>query len=135
MALKANFLIALLGTLGSLYFSEVLKFPPCNLCWYQRICLYPLVFLFGAAILTEDLGYKKFVYPLVLSGLLIAAYHNLLYYEFIPQDLAPCTKELSCTAKQLELFGFLTIPLLSLLAFTSVLVLLIADRTEQKEST
>ena len=130
---KINFLLALIGTLGSLYFSEVMKFPPCVLCWYQRICLYPLVFIFGAAVLTEDPGYKKYALPITLTGLAIAAYHNLLYIGVISEGLAPCTKDLSCTSKQLELFGFITIPLLALLGFTSILTLILLDKKRIKE--
>jgi disulfide bond formation protein DsbB len=121
-ALNLNFLIALSGTLGSLYFSEILKFPPCNLCWYQRICLYPLVFIYGAAIWTGDTGYRKYSVPLIAAGLCLSVYHNLLYYDFVSTPLIPCTKEVSCSAKQLELFGFITIPLMSLLSFVTLLI-------------
>jgi disulfide bond formation protein DsbB len=124
-----SFLIALGGTFGSLYFSEVMKFPPCSLCWYQRICLYPLVFVLGAAIWTEDRGYKKYALPLVLAGLGIAAYHNLLYYGIIPQAISPCTEGVSCSARQLELFGFVTIPLMSLVSFFGLAALVAFDRS------
>ncbi len=127
IALKLNFLIAVLGTMGSLYFSEVLKFPPCTLCWYQRICLYPLVIIFGAAIWSDDRSYKKYALPLSVFGLVIAAYHNLLYFGVIAPELTPCTAGVSCSAKQLELFGFITIPLLSLLGFAISILLIFFD--------
>ncbi len=115
--LRINFLNSLMGSLGSLYFSEVMRFPPCALCWYQRIFLYPLVFIFGVALFTEDSGYRKYAFPLALIGFLISIYHNLLYFGFITEALAPCTQGVSCSSKQLQLFGFVTIPLLSLLMF------------------
>lgn len=127
IALKLNFLMATVGTMGSLYFSEVLKFPPCALCWYQRICLYPLVVIFGAAIWTEDGGYKKYALPLSIIGLAIAAYHNLLYFGVIAPEITPCTAGVSCSAKQLELFGFITIPLLSLFGFLVTILLMVFD--------
>jgi len=129
-ALRLNFIFAILGTVGSLYFSEILKYPPCVLCWYQRICLYPLVLVFGTALWSEDKNYRKYVYPLAAVGFALAAYHNLLYYGVISEALAPCTAELSCTSKQLELFGFITIPLLSLIGFTTILVLTYFDSSK-----
>lgn len=131
--LKLNFLLTLIGTLGSLYFSEIMKFPPCALCWYQRICLYPLVLGFGAALLTNDLGYKIYTLPLAFVGLLISIYHNLLYFGVIKASLVPCTADVSCSAKQLELFGFVTIPLMSMMSFIVIIVLVLLDRRERKK--
>lgn len=132
--LKLNFLIVLGGVLGSLYFSEVVKYPPCVLCWYQRICLYPLVLIFGAAIWREDRNYKAYALPLAALGLLIAGYHNLVYYKVISEALTPCTAGISCSSKQLELFGFITIPLLSFVAFVFSTTLIILDRSFNKEN-
>ena len=115
--LRISFLLALAGTLGSLYFSEFMKFPPCTLCWYQRIFMYPLVFIFAVGLWREDRSVWTYALPLSLAGLAIAGYHNLLYYGFISEGLVPCTKDLSCTTRQLELFGFITIPLMSLVGF------------------
>lgn len=125
--LRINFLIALSATIGSLYFSEVMKFPPCTLCWYQRICIYPLVVIFGAALLTEDHEHRKYSAPLLLIGLALAIYHNLLYFGVIAQELVPCTGTVSCSSKQLELFGFLTIPLLALVSFVSMLSVILLE--------
>ncbi len=122
---KLGFLISLGGTLGSLYFSEVLKFPPCTLCWYQRICLYPLVFIFGTSIWFDDQEYAKYALPFSIVGIFIAAYHNLIYYGVIPEALSPCTREISCSAKQLELFGVITIPLLAFLSFALLSILIV----------
>lgn len=133
MILKFAFLASLLGSLGSLYFSEVMHFPPCTLCWYQRICLYPLVFIFGAAIWYEDGNYKKYAVPLVVTGLLISIYHNLLYFGAIATPLIPCTKDVSCSAKQLELLGFITIPLLSFFAFLFFLGAIIFDKSKGRK--
>lgn len=116
---------ALLATLGSLYFSEVLKFPPCVLCWYQRICLYPLVVIAFIGIIKKDKLFPLYVLPLSIGGLVIALYHNLLYYNIIPEAIAPCVSGISCTTKFIEYFGFVTIPFLSLLAFAIITVSMI----------
>lgn len=114
---------AILATAGSLIFSEILKFPPCVLCWYQRIFMYPLVLILAVGILKKDKNTSYFVLPLSLTGLVIAIYHNLLYYDIIPESIAPCTLGISCTTKFIEWFGFITIPFLSMMAFLSITLL------------
>ena len=119
---------ALLATLGSLYFSEIMKLPPCVLCWFQRIMLYPLVFVIGTGIIRKDPDLPYYVLPLSITGLLIAVYHNLLYYGIIPESITPCSTGISCTTRQIEILGFITIPLLSLLAFTFITISMIIYR-------
>lgn len=111
---------ALIATTGSLYFSEVMHLPPCTLCWYQRIMMYPLVFVLAVSLLTADRRVRAYALPLSVTGLLIAIYHNLLYYGVIPEGLTQCAAGVSCTARQIEWLGFVTIPLLSLTAFSII---------------
>lgn len=118
--LLAAWLIALLGTVGSLFFSEVMLYPPCIMCWYQRIALYPLVLIIAVGIATGDRRVNRYAVPLALSGLAVAVYHNLLYYGFIPESITPCTEGVPCNAVQIELLGFITIPLMALVGFVSV---------------
>lgn len=115
--IQLSFLVSLIATAGSLYFGEVLKYPPCTLCWYQRICMYPLVVILGSALWNDESRFYRAALPLSAIGLLIAAYHNLLYYGTIPDSITPCSQGVSCTSKQVEIFGFLTIPLMSLISF------------------
>lgn len=118
-------LIALFSLLGSLYFSEILHFPPCALCWYQRIAIYPLVLLVPVGIIRKDKNLPYYVLPLSVIGGLIAFFHNLLYYKVIPESAGPCTLGVSCTTKYIEWLGFVSIPLLSLLAFIVITALMI----------
>lgn len=111
---------AFVAMAGSLFFSEVMKFPPCVLCWYQRICMYPLVAILAVGILRKDKYIHLYVLPLSIVGLIIAGYHNLLYYKIISESSAPCIQGASCTTKFFAWFGFITIPLLSLIAFTII---------------
>ncbi len=127
-------LLSLVATLTSLFFSEFMKLPPCNLCWYQRICMYPLVVILGVAFSTQDSNHHRYSLPLIGAGWLLALYHNLLYYKIIPEKLAPCSAGASCTDKQLELFGFLTIPLMSLLTFTALFILIALHRKNRTTS-
>ena len=123
--------MALVATLGSLFFGEVMKLPPCNLCWYQRICLYPLVVLLAVGILRRDRNVTAYTLPLAGLGLLIALYHNLLYYGVISEDLAPCTVGVPCSARQIDWLGFIGIPTMGLAAFVFILVCLLAHGKTQ----
>jgi len=125
IVLYIAFIQALIATLGSLFFSEVLHFPPCVLCWYQRICIYPLVIILAVCIIKKDKIVPYLVLPLSLIGLCISIYHNLLYYKIIPESIAPCTTGVSCTTKYIEWFGFITIPFLSLCALSVITVCMI----------
>ncbi len=124
-------IIALVATVGSLFFSEVMQLPPCVLCWYQRIAMYPLVLIIGAGIILRDDKLKSYALPLSLMGLAISIYHNLLYYGIIPESIAPCTQGISCTTVQLQWLGFITIPLMALTAFVLVSVCLLFSKTEK----
>lgn len=123
--LKANLVYiawfqALIATLGSLFFSEIMQLTPCVLCWYQRIMMYPLLLILTIGILLRDQRLRFYVLPLSIIGLVISIYHNLLYYSIIPESIAPCTAGVSCTTRQIEWFGFITIPLLALTAFSVI---------------
>lgn len=131
MRLKLLFLcwiLASVATAGSLFFSEVMNFPPCVLCWYQRICMYPLVLIFAVGFLRDEKESFFYSFPLALIGLGIAVYHNLLYYKILPESAAPCREGISCTTVFFEWLGIITIPSLSLIAFTLIVGLLLLTR-------
>jgi len=116
---------ALVATIGSLFFSEVLGFLPCILCWYQRILMYPLVLIVGAGILLRDQRLRYYVLPLSILGWFIGLYHNLLYYGAIPEEFHICTTGVPCETRWIEWLGFVGIPLLSFTAFTVITVALL----------
>jgi disulfide bond formation protein DsbB len=121
---------------GSLFFSEVMSLPPCVLCWYQRIAIYPIVILTAIGIIRNDRKTYISVLALSLPGLAISIYHNLLYWKILPESIAPCMLGVSCTTKFFEWFGFITIPFLGLVAFTIVTLLaLISLKKNQYEQT
>ena len=124
--------MALVASVGSLFFSEIMQLPPCVLCWYQRIAMYPLVIIIGVGIISKDGRLKNYALPLSVVGLAIAVYHNLLYYGIIPESITPCQQGISCTSRQIEWFGFITIPLLSLTAFSLITLCLIFYKSRGK---
>ncbi|MGL1904366.1 MAG: disulfide bond formation protein B [Fibrobacterales bacterium] len=125
LLLFISWIIVVVSVLGSLFFSEVMKFPPCSLCWYQRILLYPLVILFLVGLFPFDKAVIKYSLPLVIPGWFVALYHNLLYVGIIPETITPCSQGISCSEQYIEFFGFISIPLLSLGAYTALVTLLI----------
>ena len=116
--------ISCLSMGGSLFFSEVMEFPPCELCWYQRIAMYPLVLIFVVGLFSLTKEIIKYSTPLVFSGWVIALWHNLLHFGIIKEELSPCREGVSCSTVYVNWFGFLTIPMLSLMAFSFLGILL-----------
>ena len=117
--------VSLVSVLGSLFFSEVVGYPPCSLCWYQRICMYPLVLIFAFGLFPLDPKVFKFSMPLVLTGWFFAVYHNLLHWGVIPSSAAPCRQGVPCSTVYIDWLGFITIPLMSLVAFSLILIFLL----------
>ncbi|MFQ5472158.1 MAG: disulfide oxidoreductase, partial [Dehalococcoidia bacterium] len=114
-----------IAMLGSLYFSEVRDFPPCTLCWYQRILMYPLTVIIAVGIVRRDRGLHWTVLPLSIAGLAVAIYHNLLQQGVVSEGIASCRFGVSCEAKWIEWLGFITIPMMSLAAFSVITILMI----------
>ncbi|UAL48411.1 disulfide oxidoreductase [Sutcliffiella horikoshii] len=122
--LLAAAIIALVASLGSLYFSEVLLYIPCELCWYQRILMYPLVILLGIAAVKKDAGIATYVLPLSIIGGSISIYHYLIQkIAFLGENSVSCGV-VPCTGQYINWLGFITIPFLALIGFTSITVIL-----------
>ena len=120
----AAWVIASSSTLGALFFGEVMKLPPCSLCWYQRIFMFPLALVLPFGLFPFARNIVRAVLPLVGVGGLLAVVHVLLVEGIIPERIAPCRQGVPCSETVIEWFGFVTIPLLSLAAFASIAVLL-----------
>lgn len=118
--------IALLSMSISLYFSDIRGFVPCNLCWYARILMYPLVVIIGVGIVRRERHWVAYAAPLVGAGWLLELYHSLLQWGFISEIITKCVASVPCTTKNIDYFGFVTIPFLGLLAFTALAICLYA---------
>lgn len=118
--LYCAWVVSLIATLGSLYFSEIKGFIPCELCWYQRIFMYPLTLILGIGTFQNDSSIKKFVLPLALVGGSISLMHYL--EQKIPGfgGIKPCVSGVPCSAQYINWFGFITIPFLALVAFVVI---------------
>ncbi len=121
------------ATLGSLYYSEIQHFTPCPLCWYQRIFMYPLVLILPIGILQKDTKVYQYVLPLSIIGWLIALYQILLQGGILPETVKLCTVGISCATKYTIYFGFITIPMMSLIIFTGIIVCMSVYRNLSKK--
>lgn len=120
LLLYVAWLVSIIATLGSLYFSEIQSFIPCELCWYQRILMYPLVLTLGIATFQNDKSVKKYVLPISIIGGSISLFHYL--EQKVPgfAEIKPCANGMPCSTEYINWLGFITIPFLALIAFSLV---------------
>lgn len=128
----AAWLIAAASTLGALFFGEVMGLPICSLCWYQRIAMFPLALLLPFGLFPFDRKAIRYGLALAVPGLLIAVFHQLLVAGLIPASLKPCRQGVPCSETVISWFGFLTIPLLAIAAFFTIVALLLAAQLRSK---
>jgi disulfide bond formation protein DsbB len=122
-AVGMAWIVAMLATAGSLYFSEIAHYDPCRLCWFQRIAMYPLVVILGIAAFRHDDGVRIYGRALAAIGAVIAGYHLAL--EWIPAlDTGACGLGPSCTVVWFRALGFISLPFLALTAFLLIFTLL-----------
>jgi disulfide bond formation protein DsbB len=121
-SLHIVWIISLSAVLGSLYISNILHLPPCSLCWYQRIFMYPLALIVPIGILSKDKNVSRYVLGLSIPGAIIAIYHHLLQMQIIPEIITPCSVGISCVTKTFLWYGFVTLPLLSFTAFLLIIL-------------
>jgi disulfide bond formation protein DsbB len=120
-------LAAMIATCGSLFFSEVLGWLPCQLCWYQRILMYPLTVILTVGILRRERGLHWYVLPLSLGGMAVSTYHYLEVMKLIPPS--DCSGAVPCSVDYLTSIltgplGFVKIPFLALVAFTIISIMM-----------
>ena len=114
--------IATTCMLGSLYFSEIVNYKPCRLCWFQRGFMYPLAILLVIFTVLKTRRIGRIVAPLAAIGASISLYHWLL--ERFPDNLdsGVCSKDVPCEFVWFELFGFVTLPFMALTGFLAIIV-------------
>ncbi len=114
---------AIAALLGSLYFSEIRGFIPCELCWIQRILMYPITVLLLVGVFNDDWLLPKYVLPFSITGLGVSTYHYLLQNHVFGSTT--CSAGVSCAIRHINVFGFITIPFLAGVAFTLITILML----------
>lgn len=124
-----SFLIALSSMLGSLFYSEVAGYGPCKLCWYQRILMYPLVLLFGFAMLRKRKDITDYALLMSLVGAAIAGYHYLLQIGVAPSiGCSAVGYSVGCSQRFVMQYGYITIPLMAFSGFVLISTLLLVKK-------
>jgi len=126
LALPLAGAVAITCVLGSLYFSEVADFPPCRLCWYQRIAMYPLALILPIAAWRRDVTVRWYAIPLAVLGGCVSIYHVAV--ERYPSLETACDVSNPCSIIWVERFGYLTIPAMALSGFAAIVALLLVPR-------
>jgi disulfide bond formation protein DsbB len=134
-AILFAFIIALIATLGSLFYSEVAGFEPCKLCWFQRILMYPQVILLGMALLKKDENIAGYILGLSVPGAIIAGYHYLLQLGVAPAfSCSAVGYSLHCSQRFVMNFGYITIPLMAFSAFALIILLQLVKKVYNKDA-
>lgn len=132
-SLLFSWIVSLVATLGSLFFSEVLHYVPCTLCWYQRILMYPLTIILGVAFYFGDRAVYKYGLPIAIIGMAFSFYHYSLQKIPFLQKFEMCTSGIPCSGEYINLLGFITIPFLAFLAFTLIAISMMIIRKTNKQ--
>ncbi len=126
-------LLASFSTLAALFLGEVMGYTPCVLCWYQRIAMFPLVLILAAGLFPFDARVIRYALPLALVGWGLALFHWGVASGLIPESITPCSQGVPCSVEQIVWFGFLTLPMLSVLAFSVIIALLLITHFKASE--
>ena len=128
LLLFGAWLVALGAAGGALFIGEVMGQAPCVLCWHQRAFMFPLAVLLAVAAFRSDLDAWRYGVPLAAIGWLIAGYHSLLYFEFLPKSVEPCGTGPSGSDANMTILDSIPIPLLSFGSFTLIIAMLLGAR-------
>lgn len=127
-------LIAIVATVSSLILSEYFGFVPCELCWYQRIVMYPLIVIAGIGFYKRDSTLHHYVLPFGVIGTFVALIHYIHQKTSLFASTIQCSQGIPCSGEYINWFGFMTIPLLSFIAFLLITILsILSKQTDQQK--
>jgi len=126
VALWLAWVVALVTMAGSLYYSQIADFVPCELCWFQRIAVYPLAVVLAIAAVRRDRGIWIYAVPLAALGSLVSIYQSQL--QAFPTQSSFCSATTPCSARYVWEFGFVSLPFMALTAFAFIIAMLLVAR-------
>lgn len=133
VALPLAWIVAAVTTAGSLYYSKVQGYVPCELCWYQRIVLYPFAVILAIAAWRRDSSIRVYAIPVLCIGVVISVYHSWIQWFPPASGTSFCTTDTPCTLKYVDEFGFVTLPFMALSAMAIIIALLSISRYDDSE--
>lgn len=125
VALYGLWAVAASALIGSLTLSEVYNLIPCTLCWWQRVCMFPIAFVATVGVMRKDFNLGYYVLPLAITGIVVSLYHSLLQWGIIKETILDCslTGAVSCAKADIMWFGFISIPFMAFCCFVAISVL------------
>lgn len=123
-ALILSAIVAITATTASLFYSDVMGYTPCKMCWYARILMYPQALILVLAHIWDDVKILYYTLPLTVLGIFLEIYHYLLQFGVL--QTTSCSTvgfSLSCSDRFFAEFGYITIPMMCLTAFVLLLLL------------
>ncbi len=136
--LWAGFVVAAIATGGSLFLSEIRAFIPCDLCWFQRVCMYPLSWILLVLAWRGDHRISRYLLPFPVFGAGVSVYHLLIEHGVItePQSCSILPgSPVGCGTQWINEFGYITIPLLALTGFLLLIGFLVLASAGSGEET
>ena len=134
-AILFAFIVALISMTGSLVYSELVGYEPCKLCWFQRILMYPQVAILGIALLKRDKNAQDYCIALSVLGMMTAAYHYMLQIGAAPAiSCSAVGSSASCSQVFVMQLGYITIPMMSLTAFSMIFLFIVGLKLHRKLS-
>jgi len=125
--LRLAWAMATIAMLGSLYYSEVAGFPPCEYCWYQRIAMYPLVVILGIAMVRREYAIRRYALALAIPGGIISVYHYAVE-RFPDLQVGECSLQIPCTQVWVWKFDLVSIAFMAFVCFSVIVTVLVLDR-------
>ena len=117
------FVTSLAALIGSLSYSNIVGFPPCELCWIQRIFMYPQSLIALIAIIKKDKNIVDYLLPLSILGALVSFYHSLVHWG-IGTGLLACTADGGECGKVYVLeYSYITIPFMAFTTFVYLITI------------
>ena len=132
--LRFAWIVSVVAVFGSLYFSEIRHFIPCEYCWYQRILMYPIPVLLGVAMIRGDRQIPYYVLPLSILGICMSTFHYLKQKLPMLSEIGSCSSGVPCSGQYINWLGFITIPFLALTAFVLITTTMVLHLKEQKKA-
>lgn len=122
------FLQALVAVSGSMYLSEFVGIAPCELCWYQRVLIFPTVLLIGVALFLDKEDLADYIISLMALGLPLSLYH---YFVQMTQASTGCSTAVSCSTTQILEYGYITVPMMSITFFLTMILFMVFEYREE----
>lgn len=131
-ALVLGFLLTAASVFLSLFYSEILGFAPCGLCWLQRVFIYPQMILWGMAFVKNDTKIADYIIGLSIPGLIVSLYQH--YLQIGGSELIPCAQTLlaaDCAERTIFELGYITFPLMAGSLFVFMIALAISMKVKR----